>query len=211
MEKQRINNFIRLTASEGGKRYRVLMDDAGNELGIEVSGVLTTFGEVNENGYIFERESYDRSVEKYFEANKLNVPLCLYHDDANPDTLCGIVTTLEKTERGIEITARIRPNSAKLYKFIKAQLDDGILQGFSNAGFIADGVYDDAAQAVRVKDFELIHAALVATPADTGATLRTVNTKFVGFENKEEGQSAATMAAAEDPIDNEVNNGDWQW
>lgn len=210
MEKQLINNFIRLTSSDGGKRYRVLTDDAGNELGIEVSGVLTTFGEVNENGYIFESGSYDRSVEKYFEANKLNVPLCLYHDDANPDTLCGIVTTLEKTERGIEIVGRIKPNSAKLYKFIKAQLDDGILQGFSNAGFIADGVYDEAAGAVRVKDFELLHAALVATPADTGATLRTVNTIFKGFEKKE-GQSAATMAAAEEPIDNEVNDGDWQW
>ena len=210
MEKQRINNFIRLTASDGGKRYRVLMDDAGNELGIEVSGVLTTFGEVNENGYIFESGSYDRSVEKYFEANKLNVPLCLYHDDANPDTLCGIVTTVEKTERGIEITARIRPNSAKLYKFIKAQLDDGILQGFSNAGFIADGVYDDTVGAVRVKDFELIHAALVATPADTGATLRTVNTKFVGFETKRD-TTAAPQEAEESPIDNEVNAGDWQW
>ena len=210
MEKQRINNFIRLTASDGGKRYRVLMDDAGNELGIEVSGVLTTFGEVNENGYIFESGSYDRSVEKYFEANKLNVPLCLYHDDANPETLCGIVTTLEKTERGIEITARIRPNSAKLYKFIKAQLDDGILQGFSNAGFIADGVYDDTVGAVRVKDFELIHAALVATPADTGATLRTVNTKFVGFETKRD-TTAAPQEAEESPIDNEVTPDDWQW
>lgn len=210
MEKQRINNFIRLTASEGGKRYRVLTDDAGNELGIEVSGVLTTFGEVNENGYIFERGSYDRSVEKYFEANKLNVPLCLYHDDANPDTLCGIVTTLEKTDKGIEIVGRIKPNSAKLYKFIKAQLDDGILQGFSNAGFIADGVYDEATGAVRVKDFELIHAALVATPADTGATLRTVNTKFVGFETNRD-TTAAPQEAVEDPIDNEVNNKGWQW
>ena len=211
MEKQRINNFIRLTASEGGKRYRVLMDEAGNELGIEVSGVLTTFGEVNENGYIFESGSYDRSVEKYFEANKLNVPLCLYHDDANPDTLCGIVTTLEKTERGIEITARIRPNSAKLYKFIKAQLDDGILQGFSNAGFIADGVYDDTVGAVRVKDFELIHAALVATPADTGATLRTVNTIFKGFDKQTEPKAAEHTEAEEEPIDNEVKPEGWQW
>jgi hypothetical protein len=210
MEKQRINNFIRLTASEGGKRYRVLMDDAGNELGIEVSGVLTTFGEVNENGYIFERESYDRSVEKYFEANKLNVPLCLYHDDANPDTLCGIVTTLEKTDKGIEIVGRIKPKSAKLYNFIKAQLDDGILQGFSNAGFIVDGVYDDTAGAVRVKDFELIHAALVATPADTGATLRTVNTIFRGFEKQTE-TAAERTKAVEEPIDNEVNKDDWQW
>lgn len=210
MEKQRINNFIRLTANDGGKRYRVLTDDAGNELGIEVAGVLTTFGVVNENGYIFEKESYDRSVEKYFEANKLNVPLCLYHDDANPDTLCGIVNTLEKTDKGIEIVGRIKPNSAKLYKFIKAQLDDGILQGFSNAGFIADGVYDETAGAVRVKDFDLIHAALVATPADTGATLRTVNTIFRGFEKHTE-SAAERTEAVEEPIDNEVNPDGWQW
>ena len=210
MEKQRINNFIRLTANDGGKRYRVLTDEAGNELGIEVAGVLTTFGEVNENGYIFESGSYDRSVEKYFEANKLNVPLCLYHDDANPDTLCGIVTTLEKTDKGIEIVGRIKPNSAKLYKFIKAQLDDGILQGFSNAGFIADGVYDETAGAVRVKDFELIHAALVATPADTGATLRTVNTIFKGFERTVEAEPSAA-AKDETPIDNEVTPDGWQW
>lgn len=210
MEKQRINNFIRLTANDGGKRYRVLTDEAGNELGIEVAGVLTTFGEVNENGYIFERGSYDRSVEKYFEANKLNVPLCLYHDDANPDTLCGIVTTLEKTDKGIEIVGLIKPDSAKLYRFIKAQLNDGILQGFSNAGFIADGVYDEAAGAVRVKDFELVHAALVATPADTSATLRTVNTIFKGFEKQKE-PAAKRTEAVEEPIDNEVNNKGWQW
>lgn len=210
MKKQRINNFIRLTANDGGKRYRVLTDETGNELGIEVAGVLTTFGEVNENGYIFEKESYDRSVEKYFEANKLNVPLCLYHDDANPDTLCGIVTMLEKTDKGIEMVGRIKPNSAKLYKFIKAQLDDGILQGFSNAGFIVDGVYDETAGAVRVKDFELIHAALVATPADTGATLRTANTIFKGFEKQTE-HTAERTEAVEDPIDNEVNNKGWQW
>ena len=210
MGKQRVNNFIRLTANDGGKRYRVLTDEAGNELGIEVAGVLTTFGEVNENGYIFESGSYDRSVEKYFEANKLNVPLCLYHDDANPDTLCGIVTTLEKTDKGIEIVGRIKPNSAKLYKFIKAQLDDGILQGFSNAGFIADGVYDETAGAVRVKDFELVHAALVATPADTGATLRTVNTVFKGFEKTVEAEPSAA-AKDETPIDNEVTPDGWQW
>ena len=79
--------------------------------------------------------------------------------------LCPIIIRYVNI-KGIEIVGRIRPNSAKLYKFIKAQLDDGILQGFSNAGFIADGVYDETAGAVRVKDFELVHAALVATPAE---------------------------------------------
>lgn len=205
-----MNNFIRLTANDGGKRYRVITDEAGNETGIEVSGVLTTFGEVNENGYIFERGSYDRSVEKYFEANKLNIPLCLYHNDANPDTLCGIVTTLTKTDRGIEIVGLLKPNSAKLYRFIKSQLDDGILQGFSNAGFIADGVYDGTAGAVRVKDFELTHVALVSTPADTGATLRTVNTIFKGFEKQTE-SSAKRTVAEETVIDNEVTPDGWQW
>lgn len=198
-----------LSADDGGRRYRVLTDEAGNELGIEVSGVLTTFGEVNENGYIFEPCSYDRSVGKYFEANKLNVPLCLYHSDADPETLCGIVSKLEKTDKGIEIVGLIKPNSAKLYKFIKAQLDDGIIQGFSNAGYVVDGIYDESVGALRVKDFELVHAALVATPADTGATLRTVNTKFLGFEHNER---PAERTEAENAIkDNEVTPDEWQW
>lgn len=208
-EKKLTTNFVRLTATESGKRYKVLTNEAGEELGIEVSGILTTFGEVNENGFIFEAGSYDRSVENYFEAHRLNVPLCLYHNDANPDTLCGIVTTLEKTENGIEITGRIRPNSAKLYKFIKAQLDDGILQGFSNAGYIADGYFDKESDAIRVKDFQLIHAALVATPADTGATLRTVNTVFKGFEKETKTEKEESAPAFEAPIDNEVK--DWEW
>jgi hypothetical protein len=59
-----------------------------------------------------------------------------------------------------------------------------------------------------------MHAALVASPADTGATLRTVNTIFRGFETRQtktEVEEAVNVTATEDPIDNEVNKDGWQW
>ena len=53
-----------------------------------------------------------------------------------------------------------------------------------------DYEWDDENDAIKVTDFALMHASLVATPADTGAWLETKNTAFHGFEPH---------------IDNEVN------
>ena len=56
-----------------------------------------------------------------------------------------------------------------------------------------------------------MHAALVASPADTGATLRTVNTIFRGFEKQQDVKSAERTEAEETVIDNEVTPEGWQW
>lgn len=211
MEKRKlyVTNFTTLASHDGGGRYRVIRNEAGDELGIEVYGTLTTFDVRNENGGVFKKESYDKFVDEYFIANSLNVPLCLYHNDWDIRMVCGVVKSMTKTDSGVEMVGWI-PKTAYFYNLIKSQIDNGILQGFSNVGGIMDGSYDPDTDTLNITDFALIHAALVPLPADTGATLRTVNTIFRGFE-KQEGKSAATMAAAEDPIDNEVNNDGWQW
>ena len=53
-----------------------------------------------------------------------------------------------------------------------------------------DYEWDEENNAIKVTDFALMHASLVATPADTGAWLEAQNTAFHGFKP---------------PIDNEVN------
>lgn len=215
MEKRKlyITNFTTLAAHDGGGRYRVIRNEAGEELGIEVSGTLTTFDVRNENGGVFKKESYDKFVDEYFIANSLNVPLCLYHNDWDIRMVCGVVKSMTKTDSGVEMVGWI-PKTAYFYNLIKSQIDNGILQGFSNAGGIMDGNYDPDTDTLNITDFALMHAALVASPADTGATLRTVNTIFKGFETRQtktETEEAVNVTATEDPIDNEVNNKGWQW
>lgn len=191
MAKKRIfiKNFTTLTAFDGGQRYRVVRNEAGEETGIEVSGVLTTFDVMNENGTLFTRDSYDKFVDEYFIANSINVPLVLYHNDTDIRNVAGIVKSMTKTDSGVEIVGWI-PKTAYYYNLIKAQIAEGILQGFSNAGGIMDCEWDEETGALKVTDFALIHASLVATPADTGAMMQSVNTVFRGFEP---------------PIDNDVD------
>lgn len=184
-----IKNFTTLTSYEGGQRYKVIRNEAGEETGIEVSGVLTTFDVPNENGTEFTKESYDKFVDEYFIAHSVNVPLVLFHNDTDPRTVAGIVKKLTKTKDGVELVGWI-PRTAYYYNLIKAQISEGILQGFSNAGGMRDYEWDEENNAIKVTDFALLHASLVATPADTGAWLDTQNTLFNGFEP---------------PIDNEVN------
>ena len=184
-----IKNFTTLTSYEGGQRFKVIRDDKGEETGIEVSGVLTTFDVPNENGTEFTKESYDKFVDEYFIAHSVNVPLVLYHNDTDPRTVAGIVKKLTKTKDGVELVGWI-PRTAYYYNLIKAQIAEGILQGFSNAGGMRDYEWDEENNAIKVTDFALLHASLVTTPSDTGAWLETQNTLFNGFEA---------------PIDNEVN------
>ena len=190
-----IKNFTTLTSYEGGQRYKVIRNEAGEETGIEVSGVLTTFDGPNETGTEFTKESYDKFVDEYFIAHSVNVPLVLYHNDTDPRTVAGIVKKLTKTKEGVELVGWI-PRTAYYYNLIKAQIAEGILQGFSNAGGMRDWEWDEENNAIKVKDFALLHASLVATPADTGAWLEAQNTAFSGFGGG---------SNFEAPIDNEVN------
>ena len=200
MDKYRLDNFTTLAAYEGGQRYKVVTNDAGEELGIEMAGVLTTFDVVNTNGSVFTKDSYDGYVDDYYIANELNVPLVLYHNDKDIRSVAGKVKTMTKTESGVEIIGWI-PRSAYYYNLVKAQITEGILQGFSTSGVVLDGQWREDG-VLEVKRFAVLHASLVATPADTGAKLEVSNTVFEGFEA---------------PIDNEVTpsielkkNNDWR-
>lgn len=177
-----ISNFTTLSAYDHGGRIRIVQNENGDEIGFEVRGTLTTFDLKNENGGSFMRDSYDKFVDDYFMAHSLNVPVCLFHVDTDPRSVCGIVKSMTKTENGVEIVAYISKRSCYYYNLIKGQIEDGILQGFSNYGGVVEADYDEKNDALNISQFALLHVALVATPSDTTATFKTTaNTLFKGF------------------------------
>lgn len=182
-----IQNFATFTAYDGGGKVKVILNEAGEEAGFEVRGTLTKFDVRNENGYIFTRESYDKFVDNYYEANRFNVPLVIYHNDWDPRFVCGIVKEMKKTEEGVEMVGFV-PRSAYFYNLIKSQIEDGIIQGFSNAGFIVNAKLtedENEVTSVLIKEFALMHASMVTIPADTSAKFKVENTAFSGFGNEE--------------------------
>lgn len=183
-KKEFIQNFATFTAYDGGGKVKVIRNEAGEEAGFEVRGTLTTFGVVNENGLVFTRESYDKFVDGYYERNGFNVPLVIYHNDLDPRFVVGIVKEMVKTENGVEMVGFV-PRSAYFYNLIKSQVEEGILQGFSNAGYIIEGHRDDEhGDALVIDEFALMHASMVTIPADTSAKFKVENTAFSGFKEE---------------------------
>lgn len=183
MEKIVVKNFATFKSFENADKVRIVTNDEGNEIGFEVSGLLTRFDYRNVNDMSFKSGSYDRFVDDYFIKNSLNVPVCLQHEDTDIRNICGRVKEMTKTNDGVEIVAFI-PKSAYYYNLIKNYINDGMLQGFSNAGYatVADRS-EDGGEVIR--EFALLHVALVTTPADVNGVFK-ANTIFKGFEQKKE-------------------------
>lgn len=180
-----IQNFATFTSYDGGGKVKVIRNDAGEEQGFELRGTLTTFDVENENGLVFTKASYDKFVDNYYERNGFNVPLVIYHNDEDPRFVVGIVKEMVKTENGVEMVGYV-PRSAYFYNLIKAQVEEGILQGFSNAGFVVSGHRDDEhGDALVIDEFALIHASMVTIPADTSAKFKVENTAFSGFAKED--------------------------
>lgn len=186
MGKLKILNYTllqRFEDTDGGKKYKVVTNSTGEEIGIELRGRLTTFDVENENGQTFKAKSYDNFVNDYFVNNSINVPVCLLHNDTDMTHLCGIVSKMTATSDGVDIVVFV-PKSAYFYNLTKNYIDCGILQGFSNYGWATDYTFEN--DTFNVKDFQLLHVAIVSTPSDVGGTLSRMaakNTLFSGFGN----------------------------
>lgn len=171
-----------IPADDGQRKYKIITADDGSEKGIEVKGYLTKFGETNFNGFNFDKKSYDQCINEYFEKNDLNIPIDLMHS-RDALHLAGICNKFQKKNDGVEITAFI-PKGIYFYNLIKILIDNGILQGFSNYGFISDYDFDRASDSLIVKSFQLISISLVDVPADTFGKFETQNTIFEGFKDE---------------------------
>lgn len=188
MEKKKIEvkNFTTFKSFDDGGKVRIVKNEAGEEIGFELSGTLTKFDYRNENDMTFKSGSYDRFVDDYFISHSLNVPVCLQHNDCDIRNVCGKVKEMTKTDSGVDVVVYV-PKSSYYYNLIKNYVNEGILQGFSNAGYatVADWSSDDGE---IISEFALLHVALVTTPADVNGIFRK-NTLFKGFGQEKEDEN----------------------
>lgn len=188
MEKKKIEvkNFTTFKSFYDGGKVRIVKNEAGEEIGFELSGTLTKFDYRNENDMTFKSGSYDRFVDDYFISHSLNVPVCLQHNDCDIRNVCGKVKEMTKTDSGVDVVVYV-PKSAYYYNLIKNYVNEGILQGFSNAGYatVADWSSEDGE---IISEFALLHVALVTTPADVNGIFRK-NTLFKGFGQEKEDEN----------------------
>lgn len=173
-----VRNFTALrTETPKGRAYSIRKNPDGEEVGFTLSGLLTRFDSINENDQQWQSTAYDEGLQNYFEKNNLFVPLDLQHE-RDIRSLAGRLESLEKTEEGILIEAYV-PRGVYYYNLIKTLLDNHILQGFSNYGYVTRGhITDDV---LHVEGFQLISASLVDVPADTAARFIQNGTTLKGF------------------------------
>lgn len=182
MKKIKVQNYASFSPIENGeKKYKIITSVDGQELGIEVKGTVTSFLDENFNEMKFDKKAYDKCISEYFEKNDLNIPIDLMHV-RDAFHLLGVCTKFKKTSSGVEIVTFI-PKGVYFYGLVKTLIDNGILQGFSNMGFITDYSYEE--DKFIVEEFQLISISLVDVPADVSGKFATQNTRFEGFESQE--------------------------
>ncbi len=156
-----------------------------------IGGYVRKFANINENGEKFLKTAYDRFIERYYETNKLNIPVDVMHG-GDIFSICGKVITLERVDTvGIWCEIEISKNAIYFEK-IKGLIQDGILQGLSDYGwatdyepkYLSDGTFSHYV----VKEQNLIRVSIVDSPSEPQSKVEVLNaTKFIGFkENKKE-------------------------
>ena len=94
--------------------------------------------------------------------------------------LAGVAKKFTKKDGGVQVVAFI-PKGVYFYNLIKILLENGVLQGFSNYGYINDYDYDRVNNEIIVKDFQLISISLVDVPSDVSGKFVSNATNFEGF------------------------------
>ena len=181
MKKIKVQNYAAFSSIENGeKKYKIITSEDGQERGIEVKGMVTSFLDENFNEMKFDKTAYDKCISEYFEKNNLNIPIDLMHV-RDGFHLLGVCTKFKKTSSGVEIVAFI-PKGVYFYGLVKTLIENDVLQGFSNMGFITNYSFEE--DTLIVEEFQLISISLVDVPADVSGKFATQNTIFEGFENQ---------------------------
>lgn len=158
--------------------------------GLILKGYEMKFGETNENGERYDREAFSAFIQKYYVERGLNLPLTIQHRD-DIDSLAGRVLIMEINTVGVYFVAYI-PRTYKNYEYVRALLQEGILQGFSKEGWAIDYdfIFDKEGNFdyMQIKEIALVALSVVSTPANALPFEKTaeIQNALQFIENKEQ-------------------------
>ena len=144
--------------------------DKGTKLdGLIIRGYETKFASgTNENGERYTKECLDDFFERYYVANKLNMPFTIQHRD-DLLHLCGRVLTVEVNSVGFYFVCYI-PRTLPEYGRVKTLIKEGVLQGLSKEGWCTKGkcyyTKDGQFDYFLVEEMQITAMSLVTTPAN---------------------------------------------
>ena len=145
-------------------------DDKDTKLnGLLLYGYETKFADgTNENGERYSKDALDKFIERYYKANKLNMPLTVQHK-SDIEHLAGRVLVIEVNSVGFYFVCYI-PKTYMYYEVTKNLVKEGILQGLSKEGWSTKGKYFYTKEGhfdyYLVEELEMLAVSLVTTPAN---------------------------------------------
>jgi len=131
-------------------------DDDG---GVNIKGSAST-NALDRAGDIIEAEAWTKGGLENFKQN----PILLFNHDYNRPI--GKATSLEVTDKGLEITGRISKAAGEIKELVK----DGVLGAFSVGFKVKDADYMTETDGCKIKDAELFEVSVVSIPCNQGAT-----------------------------------------
>lgn len=142
-------------------------EDTATLNGLIIKGYETKFGKTNANGEQYAQGCLDGFIKSYFIDNGLNMVVDLQHG-WDIDDQVGRVIYLEANETGFYFVAYI-PATVSRYEQVKNLLQEGILQGFSKAGYATDYEWredGDGDEYLYIRKMDIVSVSLVTSPAN---------------------------------------------
>ena len=163
---------------------------------LRIRGLAST-NDIDRAGDVITHDAWTRNRGlDNFKAN----PIILMNHDANEPI--GRAESLEVTDNGLELFARISEAAEKWYKLIK----DGVLGAFSVSFLIKDADYLEETGGLRIKDAELLEVSVVSIPCNQAATFSLAK----AFEGSKEEYEAFKKTFTKNSVDlaGQANNED---
>ena len=131
-------------------------DDDGS---VNIKGYAST-NALDRAGDVVDHDAWNKSGG--LENFKTN-PIILFNHDYNKPI--GRATSMDVTERGLELGARISKSAGEIKDLIK----DGVLGAFSVGFRVKDAEYNEETDGLEIKDAELFEVSVVSVPANQTA------------------------------------------
>ena len=138
--------------------YKTLGED--DDGGVNIRGLAST----NSIDRVGDTISHDAWTKSGGLDNFKNNPIILFNH--NYDKPIGKATTMDITDNGLELGARISKSAGEIKDLIK----DGVLGAFSVGFRVKDAEYKEETDGFEIKDAELFEVSVVSVPANQTAT-----------------------------------------